>query len=89
MRKAGQAQANKYDHVDVWWRCKTQGEHQQKPRQQSESDVAERQTDLRLATAIAQDQPLAEREYQNGIDPDQGEAVNEQGRPPVFMIGTI
>jgi hypothetical protein len=40
-------------------------------------------------TAIAQDEPLAEREYQNRIDPNQGEAINEQGRPPVFMVGAI
>ena len=89
VRKTGQAQANKHDHVDVWWRRKTQGEHQQKSRQQSETDVADRQTALRLVTAIAQDEPLAEREYQNRIDPNQGEAINEQGSPPVFMIGAI
>jgi len=89
VRKTGQAQASKHDHVDVWWRRKTQGEHQQKSRQQSETDVADRQTALRLVTVIAQDEPLAEREYQNRIDPNQGEAINEQGRPPVFMVGAI
>ena len=89
VRKTGQAKANKHDHVDVWRRRKTQGEHQQKSRQQSETDVADRKTALRLVTAIAQDEPLAEREYQNRIDPNQGEAINEQGGPPVFMIGAI
>ena len=89
VRKTGQAQASKHDHVDVWRRRKTQGEHQQKSWQQSETDVADRQTALRLVTAIAQDEPLAEREYQNRIDPNQGEAINEQGRPPVFMVGAI
>jgi len=86
VRHAGEGQTDKYFKGQVRWCCKTKREHQKPPWKKPSADVGKPQTCLCFGADQAQDKPLAQGEKQNGIDPDDGQAVGDQREPPVFSI---
>lgn len=84
MRQSGEAQTNKHVDRQFRWRCKSKSEHQQPARQKPRADVGKTQASFCSSASKAQEEPLAHREKQNGVDPDDWNAVEVQSDSPVF-----
>lgn len=84
MSQSGDAQANKHVGRQFRWRGQSKREHQQPPGQKPCADVGKTQAIFCSGASKAQDEPLAHREKQYGIYPDDWNAVEVQSDAPVF-----
>lgn len=86
---SGEGKANKHLDGQFRWRCKSKRKHQKPAGEQPCADVGKSQTLLCLSAFPTQEEPFTKCEKQNGIDPNDWQAVDSQSDSPLLNMPKV